>query len=185
MTCFALGVFLGEYHAEPLVTGVCRVKGWVKSGHVTTGAAASWCRRAWKAASSSGPQVHLRFFWRSLVSGAVMSAKWVMNLRYHDTIPRNRRSSRRLVGTGIPRIACTLSGSVLTPWAVTMCPKYLSSVRQKSHFSGLIRRLAACSRCRTSRRFCRCSSNVRPRIIMSSKYANARGFQFWSDYLIQ
>ena len=119
-----------------MLASVCRTSGLVQSGQAKAGAALSFCFSSSKDFWCSGVHFHLAFFFRSLCSGAEMRAAFFMKRRYHEMRPRNQRASLRFSGGARFRMALTLSGSVCSPFSLTMCPRYLSLNLKNWHFSG-------------------------------------------------
>ena len=65
----------------------------------------------------------------------------------------------------------SLFGSVLIPLSLMICPRNENDCFPKAHFVGFSFRFADLSRGRAMHNRLRCSSNKRPNMIMSSRYA--------------
>ncbi|KNC31930.1 hypothetical protein FF38_13283 [Lucilia cuprina] len=76
------------------------------------------------------------------VSGADITEKFLMNLRYHPAVPRKLLTSLTDFGIFISLIAFTLSGSVLSIPPPTINPKYFNCSKQNCDFFKPIVRLA-------------------------------------------
>ncbi len=99
-----------------------------------------------------------------------MEAKFLMNLQYYEAKPRNWCSSLEQVGAGQCLTHSTFSGSVSTPFADTICPKYFTLCLNRWHLLGLILSPAFLSRWNMSLSRWKCSSTVRLKMITSSEH---------------
>ncbi|KAK5642638.1 hypothetical protein RI129_008805 [Pyrocoelia pectoralis] len=70
-------------------------------------------------------------------------------------------------------MAVTFSGLGVIPCRLTTCPKYFNSGLQNSHFSGCSTKPHCRSLWNTVLRLDKCSGNVLPSTIISSRYAKA------------
>ncbi|KNC30814.1 hypothetical protein FF38_07500 [Lucilia cuprina] len=93
---------------------------------------------------------------RVSVSGADITEKFLMNLRYHPAVPRKLLTSLTDFGIFISLIALTLSGSVLSMPPPTMNPKYFNCSKHNWDFFKPIVKLAFLKQSATSSSNCKC-----------------------------
>ena len=73
------------------------------------------------------------------------------------------------VGSGHDATLSVFSRSVDTPSQERMCPRYCTWLQKKEHLNSFRRKPDSYKHCRMDWRFCRCSWNILPSTIMSSR----------------
>lgn len=95
------------------------------------------------------------------------------NFPRYCTSPRKVSSSCRFLGFCTIKIALTFSRSGFTPFWMSTCPTYFTSVFLTLHFSLLSFRLYSFERCKTLQSLWSCSSIVEPLLRISSMITSA------------